>query len=271
MNTYTIENADLTQETGVIKTSSGNLKASTVDYTLFFKKHPHYAVNSREVKKWVRSNQMRFVSQDGNSQITVKKNSITAQTQNGKPDIAAMLDLAQANGWKSIKLPKVFGRGSKEFRHAVWLEASKRGLEVQGYKPDALEKQALAAAIQKEQDKPLEFVPKDGSNIQPENSNDISLMNHSLSQEDAHKKMMSVLSEFAPADSPAYNDIEKAVERGLADIYGSGRSIKANQLPQIKDTLNNMLEIHALFTHGVEKNKPSRLRKVYHHSIPCVA
>ena len=32
-----------------------------------------------------------------------------------------------------------------------------------------------------------------------------------------------------------------------------------------------MLEIHALFTHGGEKNKPSRLRKVYHHSIPCVA
>ena len=240
MNTYTIENAELTQETGTIKASSGNLKASAADYSPFFKKYPHYAVNSREVKKWFRDNQMRFVSQDGNSVITVKNNSITAKTQNGEPDIAAMLDLAQANGWKSIKLPKVLGRGSKEFRHAIWLEASLRGLEVQGYKPDKLERQALAAAIAKEQDKPLEIVPN-GKGSLPENTTDQMLMNKTLSQEDAHKKVMSVLSEFVPMDSPAYNDVEQVVEKHLANIYTANKSMKGSQLPQVKDTLTNKM------------------------------
>ena len=244
MNTYTIENADLTQETGKVKVSDSQANAVETDYTPFFKKHPHYAVHSQEVKKWFRDNQMRFVSQDGNSVITVKKNSITAQSKNGEPDIAAMLDLAQANGWTSIKLPKVLGRGNQEFRYAVWLEASRCGLKVQGYKPTKLEQQALTAAIDKEKETPLQFVPKDTKTQQglPEsNQTDQILMNNSLSLEDAHKKIMSVCAEFAPLDSPAYNDMERAVERGLADIYNSGRSVKANQLPQVKDTLTNKM------------------------------
>lgn len=225
-HSYTIKNGD--DEEQIVKHT---------DYSHFFKEHPHYAIHSKEIKKWFRENQMRFASQDGNSIITVKKNSITAHTQNGKPDIQAMLDLAQANGWQSIKLPKWIGKGDKAFRSALWLEASKRGLEVQGYQPTQLEQQALQGAMAKENDTPLRFEPKQR---QPENEQDQLLQGHSLTLEDAHKKIMSIYAEFMPMDSPAYNDIEKSVESNLADLYSKGKSVNPQTLPEMKEQIANV-------------------------------
>ncbi|MBR2250865.1 MAG: hypothetical protein IJ881_00280 [Neisseriaceae bacterium] len=248
MTTLTIENADLLQKV------SGSLNDSTVkvekkkdtsqhiaDYTQFFSKNPQYAVHSKEVKKLFRNNVVRFSSQDGNSVITVKKNSITATSKNGEPDIKAMLDLAEANGWQSIKLPKMLGRGSREFRNAIWQEATRRGIEVQGYQPTKLEQQALQASINKENQQPLKIVPtnqesKETTGLPESNATDKLLMTNSLTIEDAHKKIMSIYSEFVPADSPAYTEIEQIVERSLSDIYSAGKSVNAQQLSQVKET-----------------------------------
>ena len=254
MTTYAIENADLQQEV------SGSLKwkkdkenpVTNADYTQFFSKNPHYAIHtSKEVKKMFGDTVMRFASQDGNSVITVSKNSITAKTQNGEPDIKAMLDLAEAQGWKSIKLPKMRSRGSREFRSALWQEARLRGLEVQGYEPTKLEEQALQAAINKEKETPLQFVPKEQDKPSTEqrlpetavgssqNSNEKMLMANSLAIADAHKKIMCVYAEFVPVDSPAYNDIEQCVEQHLSKLYNAGKSVTGNDLHKFNQLKEN--------------------------------
>ena len=53
--------------------------------------------------------------------------------------IRDMVSVAQHRQWESLQV-----RGSVEFRREVWLEAGARGLEVQGYQPTELDRQALA-------------------------------------------------------------------------------------------------------------------------------
>lgn len=50
--------------------------------------------------------------------------------------IRAMLALAEARGWTAIAL-----RGSADFRREAWIEAQARGLDAQGYKATALDRQ----------------------------------------------------------------------------------------------------------------------------------
>ena len=53
--------------------------------------------------------------------------------------IRDMISVAQHRQWEALHV-----RGSVEFRREVWLEASARGIEVQGYQPTELDRQALA-------------------------------------------------------------------------------------------------------------------------------
>lgn len=55
--------------------------------------------------------------------------------------VSSMIDLAEARGWSSLKLS-----GTKAFRREAWLQASVRGLEVQGYRPDKLDRLKLEEA-----------------------------------------------------------------------------------------------------------------------------
>jgi hypothetical protein len=50
-----------------------------------------------------------------------------------------MVSVAQHREWESLHV-----RGSVEFRREAWLEASARGLEVQGYQPTEIDRQTLA-------------------------------------------------------------------------------------------------------------------------------
>jgi len=66
-------------------------------------------------------------------------------TQHQTPAVvSSMIDLAEARGWSSLKLS-----GTQEFRREAWLQASLRGLETSGYKPDKLDKARLEE-LQKE-------------------------------------------------------------------------------------------------------------------------
>lgn len=56
-----------------------------------------------------------------------------------KQIIAAMLDLAEARGWQSVKLS-----GSESFRREAWVQAQMRGVATEGYKPRETDKQELA-------------------------------------------------------------------------------------------------------------------------------
>jgi hypothetical protein len=53
--------------------------------------------------------------------------------------IRDMVSVAQHRQWESIQV-----RGSVEFRREAWLEAGARGIDVQGYQPTDLDRQALA-------------------------------------------------------------------------------------------------------------------------------
>jgi hypothetical protein len=53
--------------------------------------------------------------------------------------IRDMVSVAQHRQWESLQV-----RGSTEFRREAWLEAGARGIEVQGYRPTDLDRQALA-------------------------------------------------------------------------------------------------------------------------------
>jgi hypothetical protein len=53
--------------------------------------------------------------------------------------IRDMVSVAQHRGWDALHV-----RGSAEFRLEAWLEAGARGIEVQGYQPTDLDRQALS-------------------------------------------------------------------------------------------------------------------------------
>ena len=50
--------------------------------------------------------------------------------------VSAMLDLAQARGWQSVKL-----RGTDSFRREAWVQAQVRGMQTEGYQPGATDRQ----------------------------------------------------------------------------------------------------------------------------------
>lgn len=70
----------------------------------------------------------KFVTKDSNSNVA-----------------KSMVELAESKGWESIK-----ASGSKEFRKHIWLEASLKGLDVKGFKPNENDLAELAA-LQKKQ------------------------------------------------------------------------------------------------------------------------
>lgn len=53
--------------------------------------------------------------------------------------IRDMVSVAQHRGWDALHV-----RGSAEFRREAWIEASARGIEVQGHRPTNLDRQALS-------------------------------------------------------------------------------------------------------------------------------
>jgi hypothetical protein len=50
--------------------------------------------------------------------------------------VSAMLDLAQARGWQSVKL-----RGTASFKREAWVQAQVRGMRTEGYQPKATDMQ----------------------------------------------------------------------------------------------------------------------------------
>jgi hypothetical protein len=50
--------------------------------------------------------------------------------------VSAMLDLAQARGWQSVKL-----RGTDSFKREAWVQAQVRGMRTEGYQPGATDVQ----------------------------------------------------------------------------------------------------------------------------------
>src|SRR6059058_4872260 len=74
-----------------------------------------YVVQSGEKRKYYYDFQQKQLA------ITASPKAIRTNLSD-KETVAAMVDLAQARGWKSIR-----ARGSQEFRAEVWVEGQTRG------------------------------------------------------------------------------------------------------------------------------------------------
>lgn len=75
---------------------------------------------------------INFYERDGDAELVAfedRSKSLHTSREDSKT-IKAMLDVAQAKNWSSVNL-----KGTEAFKREAWLEASIRGIEVKGFKP----------------------------------------------------------------------------------------------------------------------------------------
>lgn len=70
--------------------------------------------------------------------IDASSDNVLKTRKNDAKTIQNMLEIAENNGWSSVKI-----KGSNEFKREAWLQASLKGLEVNGYKPTEADKKLL--------------------------------------------------------------------------------------------------------------------------------
>jgi len=92
-----------------------------------------------EVEKQFLVRDDRYYFKDNHHRLAIadRGNKILSPENDARVAIA-MAKLAESKGWDSIKV-----KGTPEFQREVWLEASSRGLKVQGYTPTEADKAAL--------------------------------------------------------------------------------------------------------------------------------
>jgi hypothetical protein len=82
----------------------------------------------------------KFYFRDDPNLVAFEDKGKRLSTEHNDPQVAqSMVELAQAKNWNSIKV-----KGAVEFRREVWLAASLRGIDIQGYEPRAVDKARLA-------------------------------------------------------------------------------------------------------------------------------
>lgn len=87
----------------------------------------------------------QYFFRDRNNALAFEDRGAKIATQTEDPVVAAsMVDLAIAKGWKELKVT-----GSESFRKSVWLEATKRGMTIRGYKPKPQDELQLKEVLSK--------------------------------------------------------------------------------------------------------------------------
>lgn len=77
----------------------------------------------------------KFYFRDEDNRLAFEDRGKRLVTEHNDPDVArSMVELAEAREWKAIRI-----RGAEEFKRVAWLEASLRGIEVEGFKPRAVD------------------------------------------------------------------------------------------------------------------------------------
>lgn len=85
-----------------------------------------------------RSTRIYYVDYQQKSEVMrATKDKVATKYEDAKT-VAVMLDLAQERGWKTVKV-----KGSESFKREAWVQASVRGLSVEGYRPQATDQQEL--------------------------------------------------------------------------------------------------------------------------------
>jgi hypothetical protein len=93
----------------------------------------------------INAGEYRFRSEQHRVAFVDRERTVT--TDRNEPEVArAMVDLAEAKGWKTIEL-----KGTEPFRAAAWMEASARGLKSVGYEPSRADLVRLQERVKDQQ------------------------------------------------------------------------------------------------------------------------
>lgn len=102
----------------------------------------------------VQGSEYHFKDQPG--KIAFRDAGDALKTSSNDPRSAiAMITLAEAKGWKTISVS-----GHPDFRREAWLEASLRGMEVKGFKPQQQDLQDLATMRERQERNVIAGVPE---------------------------------------------------------------------------------------------------------------
>lgn len=139
--------------------------------------------------------------------------------------VRAMVDMVQAKGWEGIRI-----NGSAEFMRSVWLEATLRGIDVQGHAPTAEDRKRLMQAQRQRAEKEQQMqqgLQQAATRHQPEHSGNTveqaQAMLDDVKREQAMNAMRSYLDTQkldAPTVAEAMKEwgahIDKAIAQGKA-------------------------------------------------------
>lgn len=173
--------------------------------------------------------------------------------------IESLLDIAEARGWTKIKV-----KGDERFKRSVWMEAVRRGMAVEGFKPSALDR---ANAEKRMKDPLLENTapPKDAFAIKPLSSSSKSafsgkLMDHGAAPFEFKKE--NDLNYFVKLKNEQNNekviwsaDLKRALAESGAQI---GDQIELEQLGRKPVTLNRPVKDKTGKITGTETIKTHR-------------
>lgn len=99
----------------------------------------YYVVTNEPGKDW-EDGEARLYADERGEYLAFKVTEDRLVTRLAAAEVVRdMVSVAQHRQWESLQV-----RGSAEFRREAWLEANARGMEVQGYQPTELDRQALA-------------------------------------------------------------------------------------------------------------------------------
>ena len=153
----------------------------------------------------------KYYFRNGNNDLAFEDKGKHLATEHDDPQVAkSMLDLAAAKEWTSIKV-----KGTKEFKRQVWLEASLRGIEVQGHRPSERDLQQLADLRGKDAPRPTnEIIREEPRERTPEH--------REAGRQPVHSPIDKALESEAPAHSLSKQqllaiDTLKAILRSRGD------------------------------------------------------
>lgn len=134
--------ADKSGEDSATKSASADKSSSATvdDNTLPDRIRRKYYVVANEPGKDGPDGKARLYADERGEYLAFKITEDRLVTRLAAADVIRdMVSVAQHRRWDALHV-----RGSSEFRREAWLEASARGMEVQGYQPTELDRQTLA-------------------------------------------------------------------------------------------------------------------------------
>lgn len=198
------------------------------------------AVSVDALRKRYLQTQNKFYFRDDESKVAFEDNGKRLATEHDDPQVArSMVELAHAKDWQTIKV-----KGTEEFKREVWLQASLRGMEVQGYQPRDID-QAKLDDLRQDLGRTADLAKNTVSRL-PERSRGVDRESTKEDPEQSLSKQQKVAIDALKTILRARGDSEKAVdmaatiaaERFQTNRVYVGKLVEHGQAPYENDSKN---------------------------------